>query len=659
TFSNSPEHTERKASSNMPFEDYIKLHREGIKEVNALEGKGENPYLRILADIVPNMNQLSQLSLGIVQVPAEQIDGTATKGRSEAFSRSFLPLLGNDTEFAHKWVHLYDSVINEGVNQTPTAYEYYNRFYIIEGNKRVSVMKALNTPYIDLNVTRLYPECDDSQRFRAYKEFLSFYADTKLNSFYFTKEGLFTKLYALLGKVPGEKWPAEEIVDFQYSFFNFSAAYEKLPEEHKPIPAAEAYLVFLEMYGYDFAKNLSESQFTQCLKKIFDELDVAGSDKPAALLTQPAEKHPGLLSSVFRFQPKTVRCAFIYNRPPQDSGWSYWHELGRQALTDAFGSHVETVALNNVAEHEAQAVIHQLAEDGYDLIFATSPLFLQACIHEAVQHPKTKILNSSLLANYHNIRSYYLRIYEAKFILGAIAGAMAENDIIGYIADYPIYGIPASINAFALGARLTNPRAKIILDWSTIEGNKPEENLAKQGVRIISSRDISAPHLDTRAFGLYAVDEAGTISNLALPVWNWSRVYEGIVRSVMTDAWSEDSSHNAGRALSYYMGMSSGAIDVVCSQRLPFGLRRLADILQTDITSGALLPFLGPFNDQEGNERVPAETALIPQEIIDMDYLVWNVVGSIPPLSQLTESAQNLVKMQGIKAAVENSDQTT
>ena len=50
-------------------------------------------------------------------------------------------------------------------------------------------------------------------------------------------------------------------------------------------------------------------------------------------------------------------------------------------------------------------------------------------------------------------RTYYGRIYEAKFITGAIAGAMAQNNRIGYIASYPIFGVPASINAFALGRR--------------------------------------------------------------------------------------------------------------------------------------------------------------------------------------------------------------
>ena len=51
--------------------------------------------------------------------------------------------------------------------------------------------------------------------------------------------------------------------------------------------------------------------------------------------------------------------------------------------------------------------------------------------------------------------------------MGAIAGAMAENNKIAYIADYPIYGAIANINAFALGAKMINPRAKVYLEWST------------------------------------------------------------------------------------------------------------------------------------------------------------------------------------------------
>ena len=61
-------------------------------------------------------------------------------------------------------------------------------------------------------------------------------------------------------------------------------------------------------------------------------------------------------------------------------------------------------------------------------------------------------------------------MHEAKFLMGAIAGAMAENGQLAYIADYPIFGTIANIDiAFALGAKMVNPRAKIYLEWSTLK----------------------------------------------------------------------------------------------------------------------------------------------------------------------------------------------
>ncbi|MFR5795867.1 MAG: BMP family ABC transporter substrate-binding protein [Christensenellales bacterium] len=159
------------------------------------------------------------------------------------------------------------------------------------------------------------------------------------------------------------------------------------------------------------------AEFGQEIERIWSEFVVAAANKPAALLSQPTEGKPGFLQSVWHRPPQKVRCAFLYNRSPQDSGWSYWHELGRKALEDTFGSRVETVCCECVAQEDAQEVIERFIEDGYDVIFAASPVFLDACIRQCAIHPNAKILNCSLLASYHNVRSYYLRVYEAKFVL--------------------------------------------------------------------------------------------------------------------------------------------------------------------------------------------------------------------------------------------------
>ena len=633
----------------MGVEHYLKARREGMREVHTMQARGEDATLPVLSEIVPSLNRLSQVPLGILQISLDRIAGTATKGRTTAFSPNFMPMLDPTSEFASKWIALYDDVIKEGLRQPIKALEYYNRFYIVEGNKRVSVSKMIDSAFIEADVIRIIPEEEDSERYRIYQEYLSFYKDTQIHEVYFDHEGDFAHLYELMGKTPGKRWTTEDKDDFQSVFYRFSQAYTEQGGSRLPMNESGAFLVYLEIYGYQNSIGKTPGEIAQEIKRIQPEFAVAASGKPAALLSQPAEKQQGILMSVLRPQQQTVKCAFLYNRTPQDSSWTYWHELGRKGLEESFGKRVETIVRENVPQEDAPAAIEELISGGAQVVFASSPVFLDACIRASAQHPQVKILNCSLLASYHNVRSYYLRIYEAKFVLGAIAGALAENDKIGYIADYPIYGVPASINAFALGAQMTNPRAKIYLEWSTIPGIRPEEALRANEVSIISGRDISAPNMESRAFGLY--EEMGeTTKNIAMPVWNWQKLYEGIVRSILTGAWQEEETGNADRALSYYMGMATDAIDIVCSRKLPARIRRLVELLRERIRSGAFQPMVGPIVDQAGDTRVEADVEIDLQDIIHMDYLADNVVGRIPKLDELTQVACGIVSLQGISA---------
>jgi basic membrane lipoprotein Med (substrate-binding protein (PBP1-ABC) superfamily) len=70
-------------------------------------------------------------------------------------------------------------------------------------------------------------------------------------------------------------------------------------------------------------------------------------------------------------------------------------------------------------------------EDGATVIFATTTSLIAACRKAAVAYPQIKILNCSVIMPFPGVRTYYSRIYEAKFISGAIAGAMTKTDRIG------------------------------------------------------------------------------------------------------------------------------------------------------------------------------------------------------------------------------------
>ena len=90
-------------------------------------------------------------------------------------------------------------------------------------------------------------------------------------------------------------------------------------------------------------------------------------------------------------------------------------------------------------------------------------------------------------------------------------------------------------------------------------------------------------------------------------------------------------------------------IDVVFSKYLPVGLNRLADLLKTSISAEAFDPFAGILYSQAGVVQNDPVRSLSPEEIMTMDWLAENVIGSIPPGEELKEQAKPVMKQQGVK----------
>ena len=157
---------------------------------------------------------------------------------------------------------------------------------------------------------------------------------------------------------------------------------------------------------------------------------------------------------------------------------------------------------------------------------------------------------------------------------------MANNDRIGYVGSNPIYGVPASINAFALGAQLTNPRAKVVLKWSSVAGS-PQEELRQLGVQVVSNRDVPTQdrkNLHFCNYGTYALGEDGSLQALGSPVWLWGQFYVNVIRSILAGTYDKDK--DTPRAVNYWWGMDSGVIDVELDENIPEGLLTLAEILK-------------------------------------------------------------------------------
>ena len=632
-------------------EAYARARKIGLKEYHSRAQKGQSPYLPVLEEIEGRLNALGRESLGLIQVPLSKVVGTVSKGRTNAFAANFMPILYPGSEFSRKWSTLYDGLVAQGLNQPVKALEYMNRFYLVEGNKRVSVMKYMDSVYIEAEVTRVLPKRTEDPENIVYFEFLPFYADTQINYLWLTKPGSYARLYELTGKARGEKWTSEERSDFLAAYMRFRDEYKarEAVSDPKKLPATtgDAFLIYLKACGYAEAPKKLERQIRDEVKALWGEFEKDKEAENVALIMKPDELKQGkrLLNTLFG--PSSVKVAFLYSRDPYQSGWTYWHDLGRVNLENEMGDRVKTTVCVCGDSSKYEEEIERLIGEGNSLIFTTSPVMLAASMKMSVKHPDAKILNCSLLASWQRVRSYYLRIYEVKFLIGMIAGALTENDKVGYIADYPIAGMAASINAFALGARMVNPRVKVFLAWSTRKDFDPKNPFGDPSVRMISSLDVGAPSHHAVEYGLYT-EKDGKKESLAVPVLDWSRIYESMVRSVLKGNWKDDGVGKP-KAVNYWWGLSSEAVDLVTSQRLDIGLTRLVELVKEHIREGVFWPFESIIRDQAGQIRCPVDGRLSPADIIAMDWLADNVVGGFPDTAELKDEARALVELQGIR----------
>lgn len=629
----------------MGFQDYEKAYKLGKKDYQYCISHGEKPTLPILDDILPAKGSYSSVPLGLVKVPLDQIVGTKTGSRSNAFASNFMPILDEDTEFAQKWANLSTSHVEEGIRDPIQVYEYMNKFYVEEGNKRVSVMKFFGVDSIPGIVTRFIPKPTDEIENKIYHEFLNFYELNKINYIWFSKEGSFLKLQELVGKEPGEVWTEDDCMDFHSIYIRFKKEYES-QKAKLSITTADAFLTFIELHGYKKVCKLSTQELKDMIKKTWEEFNLLDEEEDIELKLDPTEKR-SLFSKLHLLGTPKLKIAFLYVKTPSSSAWSYGHELGRHHLEQVFPDEVETLYYCNVTKDNVEFFINEAIQQGCNMIFTTSPAFAQASVKAAIENPNVRVMNCSVNTSHRYIRTYYIRMYEAKFLMGAIAGAMAENDKITYIADYPLYGTIAHINAFALGAKMINPRAKVYLDWRCIKDNDVMENLQKLSPSCFSTRDMLMPDEELRYFGIYHMED-GRMQNLAMPLLHWGKFYEQLIQAIMDGSWNYDDNTSANKAINYWWGMSAGVIDVICSRQLPIGTKRLIDFLKETIKAGEFSPFKGILYSQNGIVQSDPEAILSPEEIVNMDWLAENIIGHIPTKEELLESAMPVYLQQGI-----------
>ena len=639
----------------MAKEEYDKALARGKRAFQIASAAGRYPYLTSLDELIRPEDSQGEIPIGLMEIPIELIAGTRTKARRDSFADNFMPLLDNKSEFAEKWMNLFNAQVTEGIRDPVQVYEYMQRFYVQEGNKRVSVLRYLNVPMISSQVTRILPRRTDDEQIKIYYEFTEFFKDVHLYGITFSGEGGYHKLTALCHQTMGTPWDDDSVMNLKSAFRTFSLQFQKLGGDALNLTAGDAFLIYLKVYGMDSLLHDYQYDVARRIKKIWGEYLLEESGVSIYFSEQPQlPRKTTLLQDFFRkpsrySKEKPLQIAFLYDKAPEESRFIYGHELGRNYITEFFGGVVATGTYLGCSDREIfETSVQEAEKKGCQLIVSTSPAQMEDALRAAIHHPEIKFINCSVNLSHTAVRSYYGRMYEAKFIMGALAASLTGQDRLAYVCDYPIFGSLSGINAFACGAAMVRPGIRVKLFWSGIRESYFPEDIRAEGIEIVSGPELILPAEASREYGLYKNMSDGSVLNLAMPVFDWGKYYERIVRSILQDTWS-DEEDGTTRAINYFWGMEAGVIDVILSEHLTNDSKKLVAGLTRSVVAGDFTPFDGAVFAQDGRLIKSDKEVFSSEEIVSMDFLCENVDGFIPSAKELNESGQRIIAFAGIR----------
>lgn len=617
---------------------YLAARKLGRKYVSEHEKEPFGGYLPVLDEQMRGTEIMGEINLGFHEIPLDSLVGTRTSGRSNSFAGNFMPLLADDTEFAIKWKKVYESQLVEGIRDPVKVYEYLGRYYALEGNKRISILKYVGAASVYGNVIRLLPERDESDLENSiYYEMLDYDRKLFFDDLHFERRGNFTRLMeeteAYMAKHREVNGTVENVMTVTHR--RFREAFRQAKLEEVEIANGDALVEYIRIFGYPYAE--SQAEITRNIRRAKAQFLVAeGSVKrdTVEISAHEAAITPGRV----RIRKSHLHVAFAFDDDPDTSFFTRWHTIGIDRVERKYSGNLTVERLFRVNRYPGGVyeALNTLAAKKPDVLFTTSPTMSDASLRIALEHPDMIVLNCDTPKEGKSLNTYFSKMFDLTFLCGVLAGAMSRSGVVGYMD----YGAPYEekttyeINAYALGARLVNPRAATvgytlrgINEWG--EHDRARLVMAQAGADVAFCRHSPDNPLDRRAFPeiyaqLYGIAENGsTRESYAGASFDWEPFYTKVISDAIEGNTALlEGRHLDGKPIHFGWGLSTGIMDIYpVYDAIGERAGRLLNIFRDLVREGRLHPFEGPVWDDHGVLRI--EQGIIPP-LSEVQRMTWS-----------------------------------
>lgn len=314
----------------------------------------------------------------------------------------------------------------------------------------------------------------------------------------------------------------------------------------------------------------------------------------------------------------------------QQVGWNEAHYKGISAACKKF--EIELLVRDKIRENSGQCTeaIKELAENGAGLIVLASYAYSSEVQNLVGEYPKIAFATNSAEIHAKNLTSYFVRMYQARYLAGALAGMKTKSNVIGYVAAMNNSEVNRGINAFTLGVQRVNPNAKVVVIWTGAW--QDEEREAINAARLIEEvgADVLTYHQDEETVGKvaekYDVDfisynavlDGFSDHYLASITCDWELYYTNMLQRYLKGEINSVKNN--------WIGIDRGAVALsIHSPAVDEKMKFKIDSMRQELINNKFI-FSGPIYDNKGNLRCEEGDAISDDVLLeDINWLIKGV----------------------------------
>ena len=160
----------------------------------------------------------------------------------------------------------------------------------------------------------------------------------------------------------------------------------------------------------------------------------------------------------------SLRVALLLAGPENDEGWNQSAYEGLEAIRQRLSATTRKIAVRGTRSEIEQAFV-RAADEGFDLVIGHGVEFNAPAASIAGAHPDVAFVTTGGEEVTDNLLSVELRVEEASYCLGILAGHLSKSGRLSALSGEPYEPVKRVVEGFRRGARSVQPGIEVLEDY--------------------------------------------------------------------------------------------------------------------------------------------------------------------------------------------------